>query len=316
MKKRPNTIVIAISLLLVLSLCGGAFAVNTPKMDLAANPVYIRCDDTTFPNHLNQRIVCHGEVLQVEERGRDITIQVGASRIRVTNGQRNETGALTEGAGVTVYGQLRKGAGRSGEIEIAADHLMQENRTLTDDRYVYGGASYRDQDSTEITLAENRIRLHIPNSWRAGEVPADGYEEIFNHTIWQDDTGRCYYLNSIHGLREPEVCAVFFFNNNKFLDRSGDASRVYEIEKAIIQNICPKEKFSILDPTKWVFPSETSNSNNGRIFDHYVANYDNYRIEFAFTQVRDGMCVLLHMYNDDAIRADDILYVMDSMPAE
>ena len=55
-------------------------------------------------------------------------------------------------------------------------------------------------------------------------------------------------------------------------------------------------------------------------FDHYTANCDNYHIEFAFTPVKGlnandngGICVLMHMYIDDSIRPDDVLYVMSTL---
>ena len=92
----------------------------------------------------------------------------------------------------------------------------------------------------------------IPNEWVTTE--AEAYDKIFNSKIYSDKTGKCYYINRALGGNEPEVFCIFYFDNNVFLERSGDKDRTRDIEKEIINNICPDEE----KVWKIGFPTEES----------------------------------------------------------
>ena len=321
MKKRKALVFITSILILSLFLCG--FGSNTPKLDLDTKPVYLKCEISeviqdleskykdTYDQYNDMPVVIAGTVKSIEKSQKSLVIKAGSRQIDVTTKQKEEVAKLSTEDIVTLYGRLNIGSEKNKTVSIKADHMVKENKSLSDDHYIYGGKSYDDSKSSRVDISG--FSFMIPGTWKGTEVDKQSYEKIFNSNIYKDRVGKCYYINTVNNETEPEVFAVFYFNNNIFLEKNSNGSKTHDIEKSIISNICPKEDFKIYDVTKWVFPTETSKTTNGIKIDHYVGAYDNYRVEFAFAPVTDGICVMMHLYNDDSVNVDDVLYVLNSL---
>lgn len=323
---RKNKRIIACILIVASSLfiCGA----NTPKLNIDDRPVYIRCNVEEIVEEANNNysgirdeyknvdIIDTGIVNSIEKNKKSLNVEFGAQVIKV-KADKSEVTNLYEGCNVTVYGQFDFESEKKKTVSIKADHLKNEENELKYDYYIYEGLrAYSEADSTSINMANGRIVFNIPNDWLSTE--ATGYDKIFNSLVYSNNLGKCYYINRIVEADEPEVFCIFYFDNNLFLENSKDKDNYEDIEKEIINNICPDEE----DVLKWdvFFPQDTSTSSRGIKFDHYITDYDNYRVEFAFAPVKGtdeadngGICVLLHLYIDDSIVPDDILYVMSTL---
>lgn len=319
--------ILLLIIVVYMSMCGFSFAGNVPKLNIDKKPVYKRCsvdmvlqdasNDYGAVNnkYKNVEIIDTGIVKTIEKNQKALIAEFSTKEVRVKAESKEEVRDLAEGDHITVYGTFDFESKKKKTVSIRADHVIKENVNLTDDYYIYGRKNgYSEKDSTKVTLAEKRIEFMIPKRWNSTE--AKEYNKVFNNKIYSDRVGKCYYINRVSEREEPEVFCIFYFNNNVFLEKSGDRDNTRDIEKEIINNICPQEEKS----WKWVFPTEKSTSAKGVKFDHYVANYDNYRIEFVFTPVKGknsndngGICVMMHMYIDDSIVPDDVLYVMNSL---
>ncbi len=151
----------------------------------------------------------------------------------------------------------------------------------------------------------------IPEEFARVEISDEEKPEIFNV-----NAGDCnaYMLNGLTLDDRSEILCIFFFDNVKYLMYESDAGETKDIEYAIINNILPDE-FGFLDRlVDKVDPKiYYSISVDGRSFDHYVGIYGNHRVEFAFTKVDGGMCVLMYIYDEGHNYVDDICYVLHSI---
>ena len=327
MNLKKKCVIIPLIMLVAFCSCGAIFSASTPKLNIDKKPVYARClvdevikasnsnYDETSREYTDVDIVDSGVVKSKDKNQKSLRVVFRTFEVTVRTQQKAEAALLSEGDRVTVYGKLQFGSGKNRTVYVYADHLVKQDTGLSQDYYIYGGRKgYSIKNSLNVGLADNRIKFMIPSEWAAAE--ADGYEKIFNAKIYSEGAGKCYYINGLSGEKEPEVFCAFYFDNNIFLKNSGDKDNTGEIEKEIVNNICPSERSA----WKLIFPTERSTSSKGVRFDHYVANFDNYRVEFAFTPVKGadmndngGICVLIHMYIDDSITPDDILYVMSTL---
>ncbi len=340
LKKHYKLYTIPVLMISMLFLCGAAFSVNKPKLNIDDRPVYANLDpsliaeevakdyDNASAKYKDADIVSQGIISSIAENQKSLKVKFDSVELEVTTSNKNEVAALSQGDKVTVYGKPKIGSSANKTVSIKADHIlkatdtMKAADTLKDDYYIYQGKSYSDKDSTEIALADDRIKFDIPKNWKYTEVDQTSYEKIFNSMIYKEGTGKCYYINNVKGNAEPEIFCAFYFDNNVFLDRSGDSSRIFDIEKAIVTNICPEEKTSFTNPSTWkiLFPTSSSTTSKGVKLHHYVGNYDNYRVEFVFAPVtgdtRDdngGICVMMYLYNDDSTKPDDVLQALNSL---
>lgn len=334
MRKKLKPRIMLLAFCIMFFTTGAAFASNIPKLNIDSRPVYSKCDvagvissvnkdySSTEKSYSEKDIIACGVVNNIEKNQKTLMITFSGKDVKVTTDKKNETSQLKSGDSVTVYGKFKFESAKKKTISIEADHLVKESISLASDYYIYSGKQYKDSDSSSVTLADGRISYKIPNSWLTTEVSEDNYSKIFNSTITNDHTGKCYYINRVNGGKEPEIFCVFYFNNNKFLEKSSNSDKTHDIEKAIITNVCPEEETKWNNPSTWkiVFPTEKSTTSNGVKLDHYVGNYDNYRVEFAFAKVdgtnandSGGICVMMHLYNDDSIKPDDVLYVLNSL---
>ena len=320
MKIRTKIKCLSVLIAASVFICGAGR--NIPKLNLERNPVYSACNissvasgldrdySNTADRYRKRDIVASGTVQGIGKNGKSVTVRSGSENVTVNAKQKDEVSGLSVGDDVTVYGVFDIGSEKKKTISIKADHIVKEKNSLNKDYYIYGGGSYFDKDSVPVSIDGDRIRFRIPRSWVNTEVNSEAYKEIFNSNISSTNTGKCYYINNVKGQKEPEVFSVFFFNDNKFLEDNIDSMDLHGKEKAIVTNICPDEKIYL------ALPVENSTTSNGLVIDHYVAKYDNYRVEFAFAPVKDGIAVMMYMYNDDSVRADDVLYVLNSLSVE
>lgn len=327
MRIKETLTIFTLAMLLMFCSCGAAFATNTPKLNIDKRPVYAKCSidevikeanrdyKSISSKYENVDIIDVGIVKSIEKNQKSMRVTFRTYEVTVNTDQKAEVARLAKGSNVTVYGKLKFESDKKKIVSVTADHIIKENVDLAFDYYIYGRKTgYKEKDSTSISLDGGRIEFMIPNDWVYTE--AEAYDKIFNSKIYSSKTGKCYYINRALGGEEPEVFCAFYFDNNLFLERSGDSKKTKDIEKEIINNICPQEE----KVWKVVFPTESSTSSKGIEFSHYVANHDNYRVEFAFTPVKGknindngGICVMMHMYINDSIVPDDVLYVMSSL---
>lgn len=320
MKAKTKIKCILVLVLAPVFICGAGRII--PKLNLDKNPVYSACNvssvvsdvaknySDTVDGYKNRDIVASGTVQEIGKNNKSLSVKFGNDTVTVNTKQKDDVAKLSVGDDITVYGMFDIGSEKKKTISIKADHVVKGKNSLDKDYYIYDGESYSDKDSELVSIDGERIKFLIPGSWKNTEVSSEAYQKIFNSNISSTNTGKCYYINIAKGQKEPEVFCAFFFNDNKFLEDSMDSKDLHGKEKAIVTNICPNENILL------ALPVEKSTTSNGLEIEHYVAKYDNYRIEFAFVPVKDGLAVLMHMYDDDSVRVDDILYLLNSLSVE
>ena len=257
--------VILLTILFSVCICSTSLAANIPKLNIDKNPVYAKCNISNVINEKNKDysrtaskykdvdIIDVGKVESKEKNNKSLSVVFGSESVTVKTNQKDEVAKLSAGSTVAVYGKLDFESEKKKQISIKADHIIEQNDTLVSDFYIYGSKrTYSDRNSKKITLANNRISFKIPKSWINTE--AENYDKIFNNKIYSEKTGKCYYINLVSGAAEPEVFCIFYFDNNYFLEESGDKNRTTDIEKEIINNICPEDEKNL----KLRFPTETS----------------------------------------------------------
>ncbi len=169
-------------------------------------------------------------------------------------------------------------------------------------------SEYKDSEVVELSLADGLVKYRVPKDWIS----------VQNDEALNLDAGRGhgYFLNVLKNKKSAEYLAVFYFSNKKYLANTSDVDEKGGVERAIICNVCPKETSNL----KWwnpnlkhyTFPTAVTEA-YGRQYDYYTTNYDSHRVEFVFTPARDGMCVVLYVYNEDSSSVKDIKYVLKSL---
>jgi hypothetical protein len=327
MKKSKKLVIIVLALIVILCTCGA----DNLKLNIDKRPVYKKCsiDEvgidanndyvSTREKYENVDIFDVGTIKSVEKNNKSLNISFGSKEITVKPKEKSEVSELSVGSNAVVFGTIKFDSEKEKKISFSADHIKIAEAESSYDYYIYDGKGYKSEESTKVSLADNRIEYMIPNTWVYTEPEA--YDKIFNHLINSSNNGKCYYINLVSGKSEPEVVCIFYFDNNLFLEDIKDKGDTDKIELAIIDNICPEaEDDWAVSVVPFSFPTEESVSSNGIEFGHYITNYDNYRVEFAFTPVNGfddndsgGICMIIHMYIDDSVVPDDVLYVMNSL---
>lgn len=187
------------------------------------------------------------------------------------------------------------GAGASnGNVKLDLDDYHKNHSFAT---YSAGGKAK--------SIHNGDIRYTIPASMENIDA-----KEIFNEHIYNEGDGELYMANDA-------IFGVFYFDSDYFVEEKDEKDESKAIERAIISNICPSEaknlRWSSLTLRHYFFPTCESTSNAGLKFDHYVAKYENFRVEFAFTPAENGLCVIMFIYNHDATPADSAIAVMESL---
>ena len=190
------------------------------------------------------------------------------------------------------------GAGKAdGNVKLDLDDYHEKNTATT----VSSGKS--------VSIAEGNITYTIPDSME--KIDAEG---IFNEHIYS--TKNDNFDGGIY-LEGDSLLGVFYFDSDYFVKEADEKGEIRAIERAIISNICPQEKsilnWKSLTLKHFLFPTSESTSRAGLKFDNYVAHYNNFRVEFAFTPAKNGLCVIMFIYNHDATPADSAISVMESL---
>ncbi|MCR5501582.1 MAG: OB-fold putative lipoprotein [Lachnospiraceae bacterium] len=325
-KGRRKTISIALLLILGVILCGAGFSKNDPKLIPERRPVYQREDLTLLCGEFRKspseaerlygghEIVTEGILKEKKGDGTSFILSDGTELIPVSGARKTDLMKIDPGENVYVYGVLRTDPEKKALFLIGATHVIKGSRSgLRDDHYIYKGKSWSSKNTTEETLLDGKIRYRIPASWKGVELPEEEKDRILN-IDHAEGTG--YVLNGLKGKDQAECFFIFWFSFEKYLKNGSDRSEIPGVERAIITNICPDENLSWYNSTAhYSFPTRSETASYGRTFDHYVAVYGTHRVEYVFTPMMDGLCVLMYVYNGDDSSVDDILYVMRTLEA-
>ena len=187
------------------------------------------------------------------------------------------------------------GAGSAnGKVKLDLDDYHEKSSTAT-----IGTAG------TQHSIAGGDITFTIPDAMTRVDDT-----NIFNDHITQNKDGEMY-------LDGDALFGIFYFDNDYFVDVPEEKDETNAIERAIISNICPSEakrlKWNSLTLRHYFYPTSQSKSLAGLNFHHYVAKYENFRVEFAFTPTEKGICVVMFIYNHDGTKADAAISVMESL---
>ena len=174
-----------------------------------------------------------------------------------------------------------------------------------DDYHEKSSASTITAAGTRHSIAGGDITFTIPDAMTRVDDT-----NIFNDHITQNKDGEMY-------LDGDALFGIFYFDNDYFVDVPEEKDETNAIERAIISNICPSEakrlKWNSLSLRHYFYPTSRSKSLAGLNFHHYVAKYENFRVEFAFTPTEKGICVVMFIYNHDGTKADAAVAVMESV---
>lgn len=218
----------------------------------------------------------------------------------------SDVGGMKLNDHVRVFGKVSVGKFPSKHMDM---DVYKIERTTLQNAYanVYTNCEGEDYDQSVMaarTLAGGKVKYYVPESWVSveSELPdVDGFEM----------DGYQYRLNEIAADFKvmPESMFVFYFSNMKFLKKLSDKSETEAIEKAIVQNILPKDQLSS-------FPTREVKSYYGHELDYYDTSFKKssgkeFNVEFVFTPVGDDLGILVYMYvYDDVQHLDDIMAVM------
>lgn len=188
------------------------------------------------------------------------------------------------------------GAGKSkGDVKLDLDDYRSSGKSIAtisgQSRSIFNGnITYKIPGSMERIDGEGIFNSHIYNS----------NKNIYDGELYQEN---------------DSVFGIFYFDNDYFIEKKEDKDETWAIERAIISNICPdeKDKLSFTHLKHYNYVSSQSTSSSGLQFDHYVGQYENFRVEFAFTPAKNGLCVIMFIYNHDATPADSAISVMESL---
>ena len=174
-----------------------------------------------------------------------------------------------------------------------------------DDYHEKSSASTIAAAGSQHSIAGGDITFTIPDAMTRVDD-----SKIFNDHITQNKDGEMY-------LDGDALFGIFYFDNDYFVDVPEEKDETNAIERAIISNICPSEakrlKWNSLSLRHYFYPTSQSKSLAGLHFHHYVAKYENFRVEFAFTPTEKGICVVMFIYNHDGTKADAAISVMESL---
>ncbi len=311
---RLRKVLVSIILMSVLLLVIGAGSSGgNAKLDMDDHPIYMHSDLSSIQKQLNtnysstydkynkKRIVFSTTILEKKKNNKEITV---SGNYKITSDAKNEIATLSVNDKVVVYGVADIGSEKKKTIAIKADHFVKTTDELAGDYYIYNGKSYTKSNDIK-TLGSGHVSYEFPTSGRLVQCDTD---TIFNSIIRQNDDGACYLTGN------AAVC-IFYFDNDVFIKNPDDKTQTRGIERAIISNICPgeKAKLSWKNLNHYTYPAGSSRAPSGLEFDHYTANYNSFRVEYAFTKAPRGLCVVMFVYNSDSTPADDVLFLLNSI---
>ncbi|MCR5594865.1 MAG: hypothetical protein K6G12_03390 [Lachnospiraceae bacterium] len=311
-RKTDKSIIRIISVMMCM-LCwcfsfAGAFSYDDPVLNDEDHMIYRTYDPDNVS--VGEDIVAAGTVDSVLDVKNFILKTSSDGKIKVSVGLTDNLSGISEGMDVRVYGTLKTSYNRSYKYILKAHHIETESGAfLKDDYYVPGGQSYSNGSSVTRNLPGDDISYRIPSGWEKVIANNDEKNRIFN--IGDIQNGDCYYLNAIDSKNETECFIIYDFDYSRFLYDS-DRNRTGGIEKAIVENICPKAVSGMIKNATFMPKNAVAGFEHD--IDYYIAMYENsYSVEFVFVPLEDHMCVMLYIYNGEPVHLDDVLYVIKSL---
>lgn len=320
MKKKKKVIaIIAVLFLSAAQLCG--FAKSPPKLDTETKVIYEKIDlKSLYDCYANdfakakdeydkRDVVFMGFLRQISEKGKTVYVSptaVDGDLIEMVS--EASLGNLKAGDAVKCYGKVSVVNAFGNKLNITLQYVLPgDNQTICDYEFV-NGKTYNVNDFDKVSLARGKVQYCVPKSWKA--VSKDSAFGI------DKDNGKYYMLNELHNSATTECFCIFYFDTNKYVAYESDRRDIHGIEKAIIANILPSEEKNL---AWWnvsrglLFPQKSIKSSYGPEFDYYTTLYKNHTVEFVFTPMGDGLCVMVYTYWDDVSSREDLLFLMRTL---
>lgn len=320
MRKKYRIPFLVILVMCWTMLCGMGLGIdfewNEPILDTRTTPIYDKFDNAslqraaasnykdTEQKYKGRQVVISGSAASVSKDRKAFWLMSGNGGIYVKN--KNGMPDIKDGDSVWAYGHLMFGDEKGGSITLIADHVDKSSAKLSADYYVRGGKSYTKTSADEQSLANGMIRFSVPSNWSLVEITGEEKEKLFNV---DGAEAKGYMLNALRDKDEVEACCVFYFNNKANIKTDSVARDTFKVEKEIVSNIC-KGNYHVLAQYTDITSYKTQ-------YDRYVGEYGSYRVEFAFTKAKGGLCVIMYIYRGDSTAAaDDMRFLQRTLIVE
>ncbi len=321
MRKKYKLIFLIIVMLCWTMTCGMGLGVdlewNQPILDSNQTSIYDRFDaaaliktaagdyKATEQKYKGRQVVISGKVTKLSEDLKSFWLKAGDGYIYVGSTKNAFSGIVADDT-VWAYGRLSFGDEKKGTITLTADSVVKNSAALSADYYVLGGKSYSKSSADEVSIADGKIKFCVPSNWGTVEIVGDDKEKLFNVN---PSYAKAYMLNSLRDKEEVEACCVFYFNSKENVKTDSVARSIGKIEREITDNICGGSYHLLAKYTDYT-------SYNTQ-FDRYVGEYGSYRVEFAFTPAKGGLCVIMYVYRGDSTpAADDVRFLQRTLVLE
>lgn len=217
---------------------------------------------------------------------------------------KKETAAIRDGMEVRVFGNIQIENGRPPELTAEKIELVKGNEK-SGDYIFYDGTLYNDSDMTEVSIGDGAVTYRIPKIWSYVEQ---------EEALVSPDIGHYYDINKVKHKSSSECFCILYFKYDKYVKYENERDEQNGIERAIITNITGKD-LGIFSIDHYTFWTKTFEPSYGRSFDYYITDYNDHVVEFLFTPAKDGLVVMMYIYDDDYSSNKDILYIMRTLKA-
>lgn len=331
MRKTKKMIAIFVLCIYCILCCGAGMAKNDPKLDIGATPVYEIISIDTFinralvnfssvENDFDKHAVAFGGTSQnVNEKEKSFEVVSDTDKTKkicVKTKDSDSIKNVSDGQKIVVYG-IADFNEKKKSITITADALNYNGELKEDSGYCFRnnpGKYVNPSDLVKRELADGIVNYLIPKAWTSCELFGEEKSAVLGVDA---EHGEAYYLNSIKGKKEPEFFCIFYFDNDRYVAYDTDKKETLGIERSIITNICPDEisnlKWNSFSGKHYTYSLDSTRTPWGIDFNYYVANYGAHRVEFVFTQAKNGICVMMYAYNGDDSSLEDILTIMRTL---
>ena len=308
----------------VLSLTGAGFSRNNPVLDLEKSPVYESLDIPRIllsaETYENRDVVIGGSVKTKASGNKSFTLADRNNEdltLEITYSDSAAVSKLELGSIITVFGQVKLSL-LNKDLSISASYLSPE-MALLEDFYFEGGEGRSVGKTVRESIADGKIKYYIPGNYLAAKLSGEDKDKVFN--IDAAD-GNCYYLNSIKGKNIPEALCVYYIDSEKYVKYNSDYAETEAIERAIVANVCPDEDSKLYtkifgtEMHSGIFPTKSVSRGFGRTYDYYNVTYSNsHHVEFVFTPVTGGICVVMYIYSVSDSK-NDLLFLLRTLETE
>ena len=265
--------------------------------------------DKAKNNYHDKYAAVNGTVENTDSLNLTITIKgEGKDTLEVTTVMNADE--LKKGDKVKIYGRLYS---HILGISMQADKVVKTADKSEPGTYeTLSGKKYLPAMSASRSLGKGHMNYDMPSEWAEVEKKLDNVD------------GYQYKLNEISSSYklEAEQLYVFYFSNEKYLLSMSDKSDTTGIEKAIINNLLPKEKIPTLTFNEVVRTGNAPTCKaNGNTYDYYLTSFEDssrkvHNVEFVFVpNGDDGMACILYIYSESNHK-NDIMYMMSTIKTE